>query len=89
MVNIECRTNIDCCKYLQWPNELPERPVVGDLIRSTSSTSKKYIELEVVRCTWFYSEHSHDWILNVELWMVIGRYENLTAFEKWVEGRPY
>ena len=64
MVYIQCRTNIDCAKRLQWPSELPERPMIGDLIRSTSSTNKKHIELEIVGLTWVYK---CGWFLQVEL----------------------
>lgn len=92
MVEICCRTNIDCCKRLEWPDRLPEAPRVGDLIRSTSSTKDKYIELRVCRCTWVYTPDQPylrraGWILELDLHMPEHRFENLTAFERWVTGR--
>lgn len=51
-IPIKCRTNIDCAKNLRWPSFLPESPVVGDCIRSLSSTETKCIEMVVCQCTW-------------------------------------
>lgn len=86
MITVCCHTNIDCAKQLSWPAHPPERPLVGDLIRSASSTDSKYIELEVVRCTWFANQYG-SWMLDVELHLVKSRWLNLEAFEKWVTGR--
>lgn len=91
MPRIRCHTNIDCCKRLEWPTELPEVPRVGDLIRSPSSTKDKHIELQVVRVTWVFQEcwdsPGKMWIAEVELHMVPSRYASLAEFEKWVERR--
>ena len=87
-VPIRCRTNIDCAKPLQWPTYLPARPMVGDLIRSLSSTRTKYIELMVVATTWVKELTPHDlgdWFLQVELHLPPSRFENLAAFEKFVK----
>ncbi len=88
MINISCRTNIDCAKHLAWPTMLPARPVVGDLIRSLSSTSHKCIELQVVQCTWIFEDVSwrRETYLEVYLGLPPHRYENIQAFEKFVKG---
>ncbi len=88
MIKVVCRTNIDCAKMLKWPTELPERPMVGDLIRSTSSTVAKHIELEVCQLTWV--THSNEFegkytALHVDLHLPRHRFENITAFEKFVK----
>lgn len=90
MVKISCHTNIDCARGLQWPTELPERPQVGDLIRSRSSTNTKHIELAVCGCTWFWDELSGQgsrgvWVLRVELHLPPHRLANIPAFEKFVK----
>lgn len=84
MIPIICKTNLDSGKRFKWPGHLPAVPRVGDLIRSPSSTEQKYIELEVVRCTWAYDKHNASWYVEVELWMVRSRFENISAWEKWV-----
>lgn len=84
MPSIQCHTNIDCAKQLGWPDRLPERPVVGDLIRSTSSTSKKHIELQIYRCTWVRNDRTYEWYIDVELHLPTSRFQNITAFENWI-----
>jgi len=84
MVEIRCKSNIDCAKALKWPERLPECPRVGDLIRSPSSTESKYIELEVVRVTWANTNKLGEWVAEVELWLPRHRWARLEDFEKWV-----
>lgn len=84
MIKIRCRSNIDCVRNLKWPDYLPARPAIGDLIRSESSTKNKYIELEVHRCTWYKDSYSNEWILEVELHLVKTRFANVPDFEKFV-----
>lgn len=88
MIEISCTTNIDCAKCLKWPTILPERPMVGDLIRSTSSTDRKYIELQVVAVTWVqtrpYDLFPALWHLVVELHLPKSRFESIGDFEKHV-----
>lgn len=91
MVSISCRTNIDEAKMLQWPTYLPERPQVGDLIRSTSSTKTKHIELAVVKCTWIQNNavygmiRAEEWYLEVELHLPPHRFESILDFERFLK----
>ena len=89
MININCHTNIDAAKLLKFPKSLPDRPLIGDLIRSTNSTKNKHIELEVVQCTWVYHEaYCHDdsgWELLVELHLPKGRFQNIQDFEMFLK----
>jgi len=86
-MRIQCKTNIDCARLLEWPTELPARPMVGDLIRSRSSTHDKAFELGVVETTWYYCVHRHEWILQVELNLAGTCYPNVPVFEAHVKGR--
>ena len=79
-MNIRCHTNLDLNPCEQWPNELPCRPMVGDII--TSSTG---LELEVCRIVFKYGENYC--LPCVELHIPPYRFENLTAFEKWYRNR--
>lgn len=89
MAKIYCHTNIDCCRRLIWPTRLPETPQVGDLIRSESSNRDFFIELEVCRRTWVFDTFEKEWVLDVELHLVKGRWENLKEFEKVMERRGF
>lgn len=84
MIKIQCVSNLDVFSRLKWPEELPEAPQVGDLIRSSSSTSQKYIELEVCRRTWFFSTLRQIWVCEIELHLVTSRGFTIGSFEKWV-----
>ena len=53
MVHVHCRTNLDdVMRIEQWPDELPERPMLGDRIQSLTKHYGVSIELEVVGLTW-------------------------------------
>ncbi len=53
MVYVHCRTNLDdVMRIEQWPEELPERPMLGDRILSRAVHYGYSIELEVVGLTW-------------------------------------
>lgn len=84
MVNIQCKTNIDSAKLLQWPNKLPEQPMIGDIIRSQSSTNKKYFELEVVQRTWVFSPLFQEWTLNLELHLP-KHFQSIADFDRFVK----
>lgn len=84
MIDIQCTTNIDEARKLRWPTQLTERPVVGDLIRSLSSTRDKHIELQVVQCTWVKDEFLNT-VMKVELHLPKGRFESINAFEKFLK----
>lgn len=65
--------------YEKFPDTLPYRPMVGDLVRSTRKCAGGYlIELQVIRCN-IISETD----MEVELHLVPSRFENITAWEKW------
>lgn len=73
---VRCRTNLDNVMGAeQWPTELPERPVVGDHIRSLVKHGVFQLELEVFCCTWVAipwlasGAAGSRWILEVELGM--------------------
>ena len=82
-----CTTNIDCANGLKWPEWFHERPVVGDYVRSASSSKYKYIELQVVRCTWITTKDAPSVLpyLEIELHLPSGRFEKLSDFEKHVK----
>lgn len=91
MIKIHCRTNVDCARSLQWPSELPDRPIVGDYIRSTSSTNNKYIEMRVASVTWVCKEYKNlfdtvvkVWELEVYLDIIPTRFQNIPDFERFV-----
>ena len=88
MTKIHCRTNIDCAKRLTWPTELPERPMIGDYIRSTSSERDWVVELKVIQTTWIrYYDHvskQDEWTLEVELHLPPHRYQDIEHFENHV-----
>ena len=101
-MEINCHTNLDLNFSETWPKELPCRPMIGDII--TSSTG---LELEVVRVvfedgvprresSWQCDDGSSGQtmqkavdavICSVELHLPPNRFENITAFEKWYKGR--
>ena len=85
---VQCRTIIDCCKQLQWPTELPERPMVGDYIRSTSSTMNKHIELVVGSVTWYKTSGMFGeavWAVEVYLDMPPHCFQNIEHFERFIK----
>jgi len=82
-MKIRCHTNLDLNPCEQWPEELPCRPMVGDIM--TSSTG---LELEVVRITFSGSMTKHQpAYCKVELHLPKHRYKNITAFEEWYRKR--
>ena len=95
-MKIRCRTNLDLYPYEQWPDELPCRPMVGDII--TSSTG---LELEVVRVTFAKKEIAYrcndnffmkertklEMVACTELHLVKGRFENVVKFREWYRNR--
>lgn len=94
MIKIQCRTNLDVRE--KWPEELPERPMVGDLIQSAIhwKPNRDPVELEVIRITWtctirqVYVDRCSDikepyWFCVVELHLPKYRFENITHFAKW------
>ena len=99
MIKVQCRTNLDIKHHAEkWPEQLPERPVVGDLIRSAmewqvNSFSFRQLELRVCRTTWVYkpsnvkdtTDYGDYWYLQVELTLIESRFENMTAFQKWYD----
>jgi len=87
IMKIHCHTNLDLHHCERWPEELPCRPVKGDII--TSSTG---LELEVCRITFKehknnYGTHEKSVTIAVELHLVPNRFEHISAFEKWYKGR--
>ena len=86
-MNIVYHTNIDCAKRLTFPQNLPERPQVGDKIRSLESTNTKHIELEVVDCTWVEYTEGYDFgtYLLVELHLPKHRFVNIADFEQFLK----
>lgn len=94
MIKVRFRTNIDCAHRLEWPQYLPDRPLVGDKIRSLSSTRDKHIEMVVGECTWvpdqdFFGDRpvTKDFILEVYLDVIRSRYPKLADFEDFITGR--
>ncbi|MCK9568785.1 hypothetical protein M0R72_07585 [Candidatus Pacearchaeota archaeon] len=80
MIYVHCRTNLDdVMRIEQWPEELPERPMLGDRILSLTDHYGYSIELEVFGLTWKkpkagtwapvvdHRKCSEDWYLEVEL----------------------
>jgi hypothetical protein len=48
MIKVKCTTNLDKGRSRNWPIELPEVPLVGDLIECTSGD----LVLKVISRTW-------------------------------------
>ena len=79
---VVCRTNLDLRPGEIWPESLDSRPMVGDIIQSALKRKDGVqLELEVCRVTWKYVPDA--WIANVELKMVSGRFEGISAFHEW------
>ena len=82
-MKINCFTNLDINCYEKWPTELPFRPMVGDII--TSSTG---LQLEVVRITIYGGATILEPVtVDVELHLPKGRFENITKFEEWYKNQ--
>jgi hypothetical protein len=92
-MNIRCHTNLDLHPCERWTSELPCRPMVGDII--TSSTG---LELEVVRISFKegssmvsldgYGERKlKETICHVELHLPKYRFENISKFQEWYKNR--
>lgn len=89
-MKIKCHTNLDLHPSETWIDELPCRPMVGDLITSSSG-----LELQVVRIS--FKEESRtglsstdiykEIVAHTELHLPPHRYENITAFGKWYNNR--
>ncbi len=100
-MKITCRSNLDLHYSEKWPDELPCRPMVGDLIRSDSNWGTKehpcYLELKVIRVTFQrqndYIRKNKDlcsirtWKCIVELHLPPHRFDNITRFTEWYDGR--
>ena len=56
MIKVRCETNIDFCKSLSWPTELPVLPSIGHIIVANSID---YVELEVTGIRWEYATGNH------------------------------
>jgi len=101
-MKIRCHTNLDLHHSETWIDELPCRPMVGDLITSSSG-----LELQVVRVSFkervqqsFREQDDgangihristggyREVIAETELHLPPHRYENISAFEKWYKNR--
>lgn len=87
-MKIQCRTNIDCCKTLSWPSELPARPMIGDYIRSESKLrNNTLVEMVITNVTWI--KESGGWMAEVYLDMPKHRYHNFNHFEAFVMYATY
>lgn len=90
MVPVRCRTNLDFCQQMKWPQELPSVPSVGHLVRANENFKGGYVvELEVARVTWIWAgpdsfPHKNTWYAEVELGMVVSRGKTIPEFENWI-----
>lgn len=67
---------------------LPDRPVVGDIIRNQCSMPGGYhLELQVVRVTWYWQATTHEWKMDVELHLIPSRWESVRHFTSWYEDK--
>lgn len=88
LIHVKCRTNLDLAGKEIWPEILPCRPMVGDLIQSYYSHRGTHLELQVVRVkfvpcdmvTWKY-------FLEVELHLPPHRFASIEDFQKWDKER--
>lgn len=72
-------TNIDVHNE-KWPTELPYRPMVGDLVRSSTKWRDGYqLELVIVRITLTEDE------IDAELSLVTSRFACISDFNKFYE----
>lgn len=95
MLKVYFRTNLDLLPPdLNWPEELPEIPRVGDLIRSPQTWKydpgntiggQGVLELEVCRITWkqFDNGVRNWWAPEIELHLPKSRWQSLTHFYEW------
>lgn len=79
MIKVHCHTNLDDLKREAWPTELPDRPLVGDIIESGTTHGDKFggfrFELKVVRVIWKVRNPMrgvNEWYCDVELHLVSG-----------------
>lgn len=90
MIKTHCHTNLDISGMEKFPDEMPEAPRVGDLIRSATVYPRGYqLELEVCRCTWYSVDtigpmggQQLEWRMDVELHLPPHRYNSISDFEK-------
>ena len=98
MVKVSCRTNLDIKHYHEkWPDELPERPMVGDIIQSAmkwtrvdaEGTTEFQLELRVCCVTWKKKRVDMSgvvkWIMEVELHLPEHRFASINDFNKWYD----
>ena len=62
------RTNLDLPGE-EWPDDLPHRPMVGDIVQSKTKHGVFQLTLQVVRVTWEWSDLTGRWELRAELHM--------------------
>lgn len=88
-MRVHCRTNLDdvmqCEKF---PTVMDFRPIVGDLIQSSSSWLHNgypvYLELKVVSTKIVCDPVSGRWYLEVELHLP-SRFKSIADFENWYD----
>lgn len=90
-MEIRCHTNLDLHCSEKWPEELPARPMLGDLICSSTG-----LELSVVRVKFGYPVYDFSYQVErskpkcmcyVELHLPPYRFNNVTEFENWYNKR--
>jgi len=64
MIKVICFSNLDLFNEL-WPNELPNRPIIGDYIQSQVIHKGGNLILKIVAITWKYGMGY--WYLEIEL----------------------
>ncbi len=97
-MKVHCHSNLDLNNE-KWPEDLPCRPVVGDLIQSLRERGRHHfrLELQVVRVT-IISPTDRDWenyhrtrldepkpYLDVELHMPPHRFDTISKFQEWYQ----
>jgi len=94
-MKIRCHTNLDLHHCERFPEELPCRPMKGDIITSSTGLELAVVGIGFRATRSIQNPMWSDWkatevtetICNVELHLPPHRFENITTFEKWYNAR--
>jgi hypothetical protein len=75
MIEIECKTNLDCCKNDEWPQVLPCRPLVGDRVISGTG-----VQLEITAISFVTGSRK----LQLDLWIPKNLNMHIEAFQRYI-----
>lgn len=84
------RSNLDLSPAEKWPENLPHRPMVGDLIESAhawrTSSGIRILRLQVVRVTWkLLGTNNWEWTMEIELHLPPNSWKSVQQFIDWYD----